>query len=308
MIKQQLPIIIIGGATASGKTDFALKLAQYYDVEVVSADSRQVYRYMDIGTAKVSADEQRMVSHHLIDVVEPDKDFSVADFTDMAHAAVIDIFNRGKIPLVVGGTGLYLRALTDGLIDAPSENAQLRAELLEDERQNSGCLYQRLLKVDNCLAQTIHPNDITRIVRGLEVYVQSGTKLSQIQQQHAFREQRYRPLKFAPSVDRALLYERINKRVGTMINEGLLRETQHLLKRGFTPSLKSMRTIGYRQAIAHLCDNMSLDDAIAWIQLETRRYAKRQLTWFRKDKTINWVDYNHEFDSIRESIDKFYFN
>lgn len=308
MMEQQIPIIMIGGATASGKTDLALRLAQHYAVEVVSADSRQVYRYMDIGTAKVSAAEQDQVPHHIIDVVDPDQDFSVADFADLAHRAIADIAGRGKIPLIVGGTGLYLRALSDGLIDAPSANDELRAALLERERNDSGCLYKQLLDVDEPLAQTLHPNDVTRIVRGLEVYMQGGVRLSQIQQQHAFSDKRYRTLKLAIDVDRATLYEHITRRVDIMIEQGLLQETRQLLDRGYDPQLKSLRTIGYRQSIANLCDGLPLDETIAMIQQESRRYAKRQLTWFRKDKTINWVDSNARFDSILKWIDEFYYN
>ncbi|MDY0190395.1 MAG: tRNA (adenosine(37)-N6)-dimethylallyltransferase MiaA [Desulfuromonas sp.] len=306
-MKQQ-PVIVVAGPTASGKTDFALQLAQHYPIEVISADSRQVYRYMDIGTAKASQQEQQLVVHHLLDIVDPDNDFSVADYTELAHKAIAEVVSRGKIPVVVGGTGLYVRAVTDGLIDAPSEDAALRAELLAQEQQCSGCLYQRLLDVDNTLALALHPNDITRIVRGLEVYLQTGTQLSQLQHQHGFQEQRYRTLKFAIAMDRAQLYERINHRVEIMLADGLLAEVQNLLDRGYDPQLKALRTIGYRQIIAHLRDGLSLDEAVAWIQLDSRRYAKRQLTWFRKDKTINWVDYPVEFGNIAKWIDEFYFN
>jgi len=304
----QLAVIIIAGATASGKTDFSLRLAQKYPIEIISADSRQVYRQMDIGTAKVTKEEQKKVPHHLIDIVDPDESFSVADYAEMAHKTIAQIAERGNIPVVVGGTGLYLRALTDGLIDAPSENAGLRAALLEEEKACAGTLYKRLMEVDNDLALTLHARDVTRIVRGLEVYFCSGTRLSQLQSSHGFKEQRYRTLKFCPSMDRALLYERINKRVEMMLADGLLAEARYLLNQGYSPELKAMRTIGYRQAIAHVRDSLSLDEAVAWIQQDSRRYAKRQLTWFRKDKTINWVDYNDEFDNILKQIDKFYFN
>ncbi len=306
-MKQQSVIVLVG-PTASGKTDFAIKLAQHYPIEVISADSRQVYRHMDIGTAKVSKQEQQQVTHHLIDVVEPDKDFSVADYTELAHQAIIDVISRGKIPVIVGGTGLYVRALTEGLIDAPSEDADLRVELLTQERQCAGTLYQRLLEVDNTLALALHPHDITRIVRGLEVYLHTGTQLSQLQHSHGFKEQRYRTLKFAIAMDRAQLYERINKRVEIMFANGLLAEAQNLLDCGYDPELKALRTIGYRQAIACLREGLSRDEAVAWIQLDSRRYAKRQLTWFRKDKTINWVDYHEEFVNIEKWIDEFYFN
>ena len=304
----QSPVIVIAGPTASGKTDFALKLAQYYPVEVISADSRQVYRKMDIGTAKVTVAEQHRVRHHLIDVVDPDKVFTVAHFVNRAHAAIADIVRRGKIPLIVGGTGLYIKALTEGLIDAPPEDEHLRADLLKQERCETGYLFQRLQIVDSALAKSLHHNDITRIVRGIEVYESTGLQLSKLQEQHAFQEQPYRLLKFAVSVDRPLLYDRINVRVDEMVVAGLISETQSLLDCGYSPELKAMRTIGYRQIIEHLCNDLSLNDAVEWIQRDSRRYAKRQLTWFRRDKSIIWVDYNDEFDTILKYIDEFNFN
>ncbi|OEU73869.1 MAG: tRNA (adenosine(37)-N6)-dimethylallyltransferase MiaA [Desulfuromonadales bacterium C00003068] len=308
MVDKEMPIIVIGGPTASGKTDFALKLAEHYPVEVVSADSRQVYRQMDIGTAKVTRDEQRAVHHHLINIIDPDQDISVADFTQLAHVAIKDILNRKKIPVVVGGTGLYIRALTDGLLDGPAENGELRAQLLADESMAEGILHQRLIEVDPLLAHALHRRDLTRIVRGLEVFEATGTPLSELQKQHGFMEQPYRALKFALSVERPLLYDRINRRVHAMVESGLIDETQLLLARGYGAELKSMKTIGYRQIVAHLCEGLSIDDAISWIQRDSRRYAKRQMTWFRKDKSINWVDCNDDFVSILKWIDRFLFN
>lgn len=308
MVDEKMPIIVIGGPTASGKTDFALKLAEHYPVEVVSADSRQVYRQMDIGTAKVTADEKRVVRHHLIDIIDPDQDVSVADFTRLAHVAIKDILSRKKIPVVVGGTGLYIRALTEGLLDGPTENGELRAQLLADESMEEGILHQRLIEVDPTLAHALHCRDLTRIVRGLEVFEATGTPLSELQKQHGFMEQPYRALKFALSVERPLLYDRINHRVNAMVTSGLIEETQQLLARGYGADLKSMKTIGYRQIVAHLCEGLSLDDAISWIQRDSRRYAKRQMTWFRKDKSVNWVDYNDDFVSILKWIDRFLFN
>ena len=304
----QIPIIVIAGATGAGKTAWALQLAENFPVEVVSADSRQVYRGMDIGTAKVTAAEQRQVRHHVIDVADPQHNFTVAEFTELAHHAIRDIVRRGKIAVVVGGTGLYIRALTDGLIDAPSEDADLRKELLAQEQHNPGELYRQLLNVDSLLAQRLHQRDITRIVRGLEVYRLCGKPLSQLQQEHGFREQPYRVLKIAPAWDRSELYQRIDQRVEVMLAAGLIDETSLLLSRGYGRDLKAMRTIGYRQACAYLHDEISRDEAVAWIQRDSRRYAKRQLTWFRRDEEIIWVDYHDRFDTITRLIDEFYFN
>ncbi len=301
-------IVVIAGATGSGKTDLALRLAQRFPVEVVSADSRQVYIGMDIGTAKASAEEQHLLPHHVIDVVEPAVNFSVADFTNHAHAAVADIVSRGNIPLVVGGTGLYIRALTDGLIDAPSENAALRAELHQREERQPGCLYRQLSQVDGEIAGRLHQRDITRIVRALEVYLLSGKPLSQFQREHGFRERPYRVLKFAPAWERDELYRRIDARVERMLEQGLLGEVEDLLAAGYSPQLKAMRTIGYRQMCAYLNGAITMTEAVRLIQRDSRRYAKRQLTWFRQDEEIIWLDYTAEFDSISKSIDEFYFN
>jgi len=308
MTAAQIPIIVICGPTACGKTALALKLAEIYPIEIVSADSRQVYQYMDIGTAKVTPEEQAIVKHHLVDVVTPDRDFSVATFTELAHRAIREIVQRNRIPVIVGGTGLYIRALTDGLIDAPAENVILRAELLTQEEKQPGILYERLLVLDAKLAQSLHRHDITRIVRGLEVHAATGVCLSQMQIEHGFNEKPYRALKLAINVERQTLYARIDQRVEMMMAAGLVREVQQLLERGYSPELKAMRTIGYRQVIAHLCAGLALDEAVAWMQRDSRRYAKRQLTWFRKDKAINWVEYPEDFASIKQYIDEFNFN
>lgn len=307
MIDNPMDIIVIGGPTASGKTDFALKLAEHYPVEVISADSRQVYRQMDIGTAKVTIEEQQTVCHHLINIIDPDQDMSVADFTRLAHVAIKDVLSRKKIPVVVGGTGLYIRALTEGLLDGPAENCELRARLLAEESQQQGVLHRRLSEVDKALANSLHRRDLTRIIRGLEVFDTTGTPLSTLQHHHRFMEQPYRALKFALSVERPLLYDRIDRRVHAMVASGLIEETQQLLAQGYGAELKSMKTIGYRQMVAHLCEDLPLDEAISWIQRDSRRYAKRQMTWFRKDKAINWVDNNDDFVSILKWIERFLF-
>jgi tRNA dimethylallyltransferase len=302
----RIPLVVVTGPTASGKTALAVQIARRFPCEVISADSRQVYRYMDIGTAKATAEEQREVRHHLIDVVDPDEKFSVADFSEQAHARIKEIHQRGHLPLVVGGTGLYIRALTEGLLDLPGEDEALRQQLLAKEQQMGvGTLHRQLTQCDPELAQRLHPNDQTRIVRALEVFRLTGTPLSRWQTEHGFREQPYRVLKFAMAMDRALLYERINQRSVLMMDQGLLVETQQLLDRGYDPQLKSMRTIGYHQAVRYLQQELTREEAIADLQQETRRYAKRQLTWFRNDKSIIWVDYDSRFDSILAWIEDF---
>ena len=301
----RIPLVVVTGATASGKTALAVEIARRFSTEVISADSRQVYRYMDIGTAKATLEEQRIVPHHLIDVVDPDEKFSVADFADLAHRRIQEIHRRGHLPLVVGGTGLYIRALTEGLLDLPGEDEELRQRLLADEQKQDGVLHQRLQRCDPELSQRLHANDITRIVRALEVFELTGIPLSQWQREHGFKEMPYRVIKFAVGMDRQDLYARINQRVLQMTDEGLFVETRQLLDRGYSPQLKAMRTIGYQQAVRYLHNEMTREEAIADIQQETRRYAKRQLTWFRKDKSIIWVDYDSRFDSILAWIDNF---
>ena len=301
-----LPLLIICGPTASGKTALAIELSRHFDLEVVSADSRQVYRGLDIGTAKATAEERRQVPHHLVDVVNPDEEFSVADFIRQASAAVERIHGRGKLPVVVGGTGLYIKGLTEGLLAAPSGDQGVRERLLElESEQGEGTLYRRLSEVDPTLAERLPPGDLLRIVRALEVFAISGRRLSEFQQEHAFDERPYETMKIALAPAREILYPRINRRVEQMFAEGLLDEVRHLLDRGFSPELKSMRTIGYRESIRHLQGRLTRDEAVALIQRDTRRYAKRQLTWFRRDKSIIWVDSFAESAKIQKFIEHF---
>ncbi len=301
-----LPLLVICGPTASGKTALAIELSRHFDLEVVSADSRQVYRGLDIGTAKATAEERRQVPHHLIDVVNADEEFSVADFIRLASDAVEQIHGRGRLPAVVGGTGLYIKGLTEGLLSAPSGDGIVREELLALEReQGSGTLYRRLGEIDPPLAARLPPGDLLRIVRALEVYELSGRRLSEYQQEHAFEERPYDTLKIALAPEREILYQRINQRVEQMFSEGLLDEVRQLLDKGYSPELKAMRTIGYRESILHLQGRLSQDEAIALIQRDSRRYAKRQLTWFRRDNSIISVDSFSESAKIHKFIDHF---
>lgn len=302
----QLPIVILCGPTASGKSSVACSLAEHFDFEIVSADSRQIYRHMDIGTAKPTAYEQAQVPHHLIDIVEPDEEFSVAGYLDRAGKAITEITERGKLPLVVGGTGLYVRALTEGLADVPSSDEALRANLYRFEREEgAGSLYQRLQSVDSCQAEKIHPNNLVRIVRALEVYELTGVPMSEYQQQHQFGDAPYNVLKICLQWPREKLYARIEARVDQMISDGLVAEVEKLLASGFNSELKSMKAIGYREIIAHLSGAIPLDEAVALIKRETRRYAKRQETWFKKEKSIISVDSSSEIDRIQPLIECF---
>ena len=306
MDTQEKPsIILICGPTASGKTPLSLELARHYPVEIISADSRQVYRHMDIGTAKVSPEEQALVPHHLIDVVDPDEAFDVSDFVCMGRRLVSEIQGRGCIPLIVGGTGLYIKSLTEGLIEAPSADETLRADLMRREQEEPGLLYTLLQQQDPEQAVQIHANNLVRIVRALEVISLTGRKMSDIQKEHSFSDRPYHSLKIALGPPRPEHFEIINQRTLQMVRQGLFEETEALLAMGYDPQGKAMRTLGYRESVAFLKGELSQDEAVFRIQVETRRYAKRQLTWFKKDHELIWVDSWRESDKIQTFIDNF---
>jgi tRNA dimethylallyltransferase len=299
-------LVVICGPTASGKTALALKLAEHLPVEIISADSRQVYRGMDIGTAKPERREREKIPHHLIDVVDPDETFTAADFVERGRAAIEQIRLRGRLPLVVGGTGLYIRALLHGLADAPGGDEHLRRELqLTEEREGAGTLYRQLEKIDPSLAARLSPRDQVRIVRALEVFHLTGRRLSDLQREHAGRPSPYRALKIGLAPDRKILYHRIDRRVEIMIAAGLPEEVQGLLEQGYPPELKSLQTIGYRETVDYLQGKLTLPEAVSLIQRNSRRYAKRQLTWFGPDKSIIWLDSLAEFAMVLKLIDHF---
>lgn len=304
--ERPLSLVVICGPTAGGKTALALHLAEYLGVEIVSADSRQVYRGMDIGTAKASVEERTRVRHHLIDVVDPDEDFTASDFVVQGRAALKDTADRGNLPLVAGGTGFYIEALLRGLVDAPGADPALRQDLVEWEiKHGSGSLHRRLQAVDPVMAARLRPLDQVRIIRALEVYYQSGQRLSDLQVQHAAVQSPYRVLAIGLAPQRDLLYDRIDQRVDEMMQAGLLKETETLLESGYNPNLKALKTIGYQECVNHLAGNASLQDTINLIQRNSRRYAKRQLTWFRKNNEIIWLDSSREFAKVLKLIDHF---
>lgn len=282
------PLIILTGPTAVGKTELSLKLAERIKAEIVSADSMQVYKYMDIGTAKPSPEERQLIPHHLLDLVEPDQDFSVADYQRYFEKAVASIYAKGKLPLLTGGTGLYIRACIQGFDLIPGEPLpELRRKLKEQiEEYGPGYLYQSLQDVDPEAAAKIHPNDHRRVIRALEVFLSTGTPISQLQRNRNSNS-KFKVVYILLNRDRNELYNRIEKRVEQMIDAGLIEEVDSLLKKGFSPQLKPMQSLGYKQICRYLNQTCSLEDAIISIKQETRRYAKRQLTWFRKEP----VDY-----------------
>lgn len=300
-------LVVLCGPTAAGKTAAALDLARRFPIEVVSADSRQVYRLMDIGTAKPTQGERDSVPHHLLDVAWPDEKFDAARFAELAETAIAGIYRHSRVPVVVGGTGLYLRALTGGLAALPPPDLDLRAQLQDQlAAKGSAAMHRELASVDPASAHLLHGNDAVRIVRAMEVYLQTGRSLSAWQREHGFRDNRYRVLKIGLAPSRLELYQRIDRRAEAMFAEGLVEEAAALLAAGYPAELKAMQTIGYREAVQLLQGKRSAGEALAAVQTATRRYAKRQLTWFRADPEIIWVDSLSESAKISKLFEQFH--
>ncbi|MDE2800797.1 MAG: tRNA (adenosine(37)-N6)-dimethylallyltransferase MiaA [Gemmatimonadota bacterium] len=283
-------ILVIAGPTASGKTAVGIELAQRLNGEIISADARQIYRFMDIGTAKPTTEERAAARHHLIDFINPDKGYSAGQFAEDASAVIGDILRRGKVPIVVGGAGLYIRALFDGFSPMPKIPIEIRARLQEEGRTCLPALYERLCEVDPEWAAKIHPTDTQRILRGLEVYEASGKPLSEHQKVTPTPPIRHKASYFGLHWDRETLYDRINARACLMLENGLIEETASLRDRGYTPDLNALNAFGYREIFQYLNGKTTLDRALADLQQGTRRYAKRQMTFFRRDKRFRWVD------------------
>ncbi|RLB82619.1 MAG: tRNA (adenosine(37)-N6)-dimethylallyltransferase MiaA [Deltaproteobacteria bacterium] len=298
-------LIIISGPTCVGKTEVAIVLAEPLGADIISADAMQVYRYMDIGTAKPTEEQRARVRHHLIDVVDPDEPFSAALFKTMAGAIIRDLDQKGRLVFVVGGTGLYIKALTRGLFAGQEQDEVVRKKLKKEAKTlGLAVLYQRLQKVDPAAAARIHPNDTYRIIRALEVYQATGQPISHYQKAHGFGDCPYRTLKIGLTLDRNILYDRINRRVDLMLASGLLEEVKWLLDQGYPSTLKSMQSIGYRHMADYLEHRIAWDEAVRLFKRDTRRYAKRQLTWFKADPEILWMGLG-QLDDMRREIDSF---
>lgn len=306
----RVPLIVVVGPTAVGKTTFAMALAKALQGEIISADSMQVYRFLDIGTDKPSWEARREIPYHLIDVVDPTDPFTAKDYERLGLAALVQIWGRGRIPIVVGGTGLYVRALLKGIFPGPSGDQTLRTALYKEaEERGPSHLYRRLQEVDPEAASRIHPNDLFRIIRALEVYFVTGRPISE-----HHREGHRPPLK--PLVylglrrERAELYRLINERVDRMMAAGFLCEVEGLLRRGYKADLKPMQGLGYRHLLGYLQGCYSLDTAIDLFKRDTRRYAKRQMTWFSKEEGVEWVDIEGSewvpdlVRSVKKSVEK----
>jgi tRNA dimethylallyltransferase len=302
-------IVVIVGPTASGKSARALELAGHFGAEIINADSMQVYRYMDIGTAKPSVEERRVVRHHLIDILYPDEEFSAALFREEAQRTIADVEARGKKVMVVGGTGLYIKALTSGLIKGGEVDPVIRSRL-QSEAQSGGRerLYERLQEVDPPTAAHLHPHDTYRIIRALEVYEHTGRPISTLRGRHRFKEGPYHVFKIGLQIERDELYRRIDARVDDMIKQGLKEEVERILEMGYTPSLRAMQSLGYKQMAAHLGGEYNLAEAVRLIKRDTKRYAKRQITWFKADQEIHWAAFPRDWDTVMMTMTEFWRN
>lgn len=293
------PLGVITGPTATGKTAVSIALAERLarGAEIVSADSMMVYRGMDIGTAKPARAEMRGVPHHLIDVVDPDEPFSVARYRELAEAAIGEILGRGRLPLLVGGTGFYIRAVLDEYHFTTPPDEGLRRELAEAARRHGPeWLHARLAEIDPVRAAAIDPRNVRRVIRALEIYRKTGRPPSSFAPRQAEDRTRYRARIFGLFMERERLYRRIEERVDAMLEAGLVAEVQRLLDRGYSRDLPSMKGLGYKEIAAYLAKEISYDEAVALLKRNTRRFAKRQFTWFKADPRIHWIDVGEEAD------------
>lgn len=282
-------VVAVVGPTATGKTDLALEIAAAGNAEIVNADSRQVYCRLDIGSAKPTPEQRAAVPHHLLDVVEPDAPFDVAEFHRLARQAIDDIVRRGRNVLVVGGTGLYIRVLRGGLFAGPKADPEMRRRLEAAEDAEPGWLRRRLAEVDPATLQRVHANDRMRLVRALEVFEHTGRSISDWQREHSFSERQLDMQVLGVEIGRDEIYRRIGVRCRAMLDAGLLDEVRHLLAAGLTPDLPALQSPGYREMAAHLGGQCTLAAALDGMAQATRHLAKRQLTWFRNDPELQWL-------------------
>lgn len=305
------PLVILTGPTAVGKTSLSLSLAKELDGEIVSADSMQVYRYMDIGTAKIREEERQGITHHLIDVLDPWEDFNVVRFQKMAREALEEIWERGHIPIVTGGTGFYIQALLyDIHFTENNEDSSLRKDLENYARENGAeALHSRLVEVDEKAASQIHFNNVKRVIRALEFYYQTGKKMSEHNEEERKRTSPYDFKYFVLNDEREHLYAGINRRVDLMMEEGLVEEVRKLKEMGCDSAMVSMQGLGYKEILSHLEGEYTLDEAVYKIKRDTRHFAKRQITWFKRERDVIWLhkpDYDYDETKIREAVLSYY--
>ncbi len=298
-------LLILLGPTGVGKTDISIKLAQKTpDIEIISADSMQIYKYMDIGTAKPDKDILNAMKHHMIDIVDPSDNFDVTQYSKLAVNIILDVFKRGKMPILAGGSGLYISSIINPLFAGPAKDIEYR-EILEEEAKIHGkeYLYDKLSKIDPISASKIKPNDLRRIIRALEVFKSTGKTISYLQKKASAKKTKFKYHVIGLKRNRENLYQRINLRVDKMIKDGFIEEVKMLRDKGYKENLNSMQGLGYKQINMHLNGVYSMEEAIDLIKIETRHYAKRQMTWFKnKIKNIEWIDLDES--SENEAISK----
>lgn len=288
------PLIILTGPTAVGKTELSISLAKEVGGEIISADSMQVYKQMDIGTAKIMPKEMDGVPHHLIDILDPKEDFNVFLFQKYAKEAMDKIYENGKIPIIVGGTGFYIQAiLYDIAFDDNEETSGYRDELTAFYEENGADkLHEKLREIDPESAETIHKNNVKRVIRAIEFYKENGYPISKHNEEQRSKASPYNFAYFVLNHDRNVLYERIEKRIDIMVKQGLIDEVKSLLEYGCTPDMVSMQGLGYKEIVPYINGDCSLEEALYILKRDTRHFAKRQLTWFRREKDVIWVDKN----------------
>ena len=284
------PVVVIVGPTAVGKSRIAVEVAKAFETEVLTADSRQVYRGMDVGTDKPAPEERQGIPHRLIDLVGPDESFNAGLYRRQAIDEIERLYRDRRLPLVVGGTGLYVRTLLKGLCDAPSTDPIVRAALKQEaEDQGHDRLYARLVEVDPVAASRLHPRDESKVLRALEVYQLSGRRMSEFQQEHGFAERPFSTLMIGLNRDRDALYRRIEERIDWQLAHGLIEETKQLLDQGYQRDSAAMKGLGYRQVAEHLAGVYDSAEMVRRFKRDTRRFSKRQMTWFRKEPGIQWL-------------------
>ncbi len=284
-----LPLVAVVGPTGSGKSDLALVLAEKFNGEVVNCDSLQVFRYFDIGTAKLPWSQRCGIPHHLIDIINPDELFTAGEYARLARQTLAEISARGKLPILAGGTGFYLRALLDGLFEGPSRDQPLRDRLAAREARRPGSLHRLLTRFDSAAARKIHANDVPKVMRALEVCLVTRRPVSELFRQGRDALRGYRSLKLGLLPDRDILYPRLDERCAWMFENGLVDEVRHILSLGIPASCKPFESHGYKQTLQLLNGELNLREAVFYAQRNTRNYAKRQLTWFRRESELVWL-------------------
>jgi tRNA dimethylallyltransferase len=306
------PVVVIVGPTAVGKSRIAVEVAKAFETEVLTADSRQVYRGMDVGTDKPASEERQAVPHRLIDLVDPDESFNAGLYRRQAIDEIERLYRDCRLPLVVGGTGLYVRTLLKGLCDAPQADPIMRKALRQEaEDQGYDRLYARLVDVDPVIAARLHPRDESKVIRALEVYQLSGRRMSEFQQEHGFAERPFATLMIGLNRDRDVLYRRIEGRIDWQLAHGLIEETKQLLAQGYRRDSAAMKGLGYRQVAEHLAGEYDAAEMVRRFKRDTRHFSKRQMTWFRKEPGIQWLmieesePVQHTTTRVIEQIDRF---